>query len=398
MSSYLHEDSLNGDALVLAINQPFTSVSVTGFELSKQLQQFCKQGRLAHLLMQDNVVWGTSRAAILVGPQILHWALEGSIKLYWPLDESVYVAELSSQSGFSFIVDGTENCMSVMDALEQLEKDENDDTIIMVVAGGKQSNGLEAAGFPPTKNGFVLDGSKPFKTIPVNTFFIRHRLLHFKFVWWAIGAIVVIVMAFSLIGLEREDPKDFFIKPVITLPPASGRPALAGELRGLALAIQGTDVLQLYGLSAISMAGSELTFSGGSSGANLSRLRELAAGFDAALSGRVDNWTLVMSMPAAARVKSQELIAIVDEVDRLVVMANQANIKTTVNESAATINPRWKDVKVVMVAPGISSLKLLAQLLASTLPSPNVKLDQASFAILADGRINVSLTVEVRGE
>ena len=396
MPSYLHEDMLHGRSVVLAINQPVTSVSVTGFELAGQLRQFCREYRLKHLLMQDGLAWGTPRAAVTIAPQLLHWSLAGTTKLYWPLDQSVYVAILQSESGYTFIAENSEDALPPADALKQLEEDVTSDANIVIVAGGRQTSELEANGYLSTTPDYELSAEKSFQTTGAALFFLRHRLIHPTHLYAVIGVLALLVIVAVLVPLSTPTATEEY-RPLIALPPPNGRPSLAGELTSLAKATRATEVLQLYGLSGADIKGDELTLSGGHPGASLPRLRQLAGALQGNLKGTPDDWELEYSVAAPPAVDSQPLLPVVAEVDKLAILAKRANVTATVQRAALRINPRWTSMSVLMSAPGVFSLELLAQLLAAADPAPNAKLQEASFVVMPDGRINISMTVEVRG-
>ena len=398
-NSYLHEDTVNGAAIVLAVNQPRASVG--GGRLAQRLRAFEREARVGCLLLQDDLVWGTSRPATVVGPQILKWPLERAALVCWPLDQAVYLAEVDV-AGFALVKDGGESVVGAEAAMERLSAAMGD-TELVVVPGGRQQAALERAGYPASNpDECRLFAGAPYATQPAARLFFRKRLLHRQHVAACLVALAVAALALLTLPLPAGGPDEMSV-PMVAVPVPRGSPSLSSDLASFGRALRAVGGFRLQGLSDASYdpAAQVMELKGKAAPGSAGRVGQLAEALGAQrLAAVPPGWTVRYPTGESGGAASQDLAPIDAELEALRTLAAHAGFGSKVSlKEAGLPGQRYAVAKVELdsESSGIARVMALAGALNAQERHPNARLLQGSVAVQQGRGLAVSLTVEARG-
>ena len=399
-NSYLHEDAINGEPLTLAVNQPRASVG--GGNLAQRLRAFERESRVRCLLLQDDLVWGTSRPATVVGPQLLRWPLQRAALVCWPLDQAVYLAEVDV-AGFALIKDGTESVVGAEAAMGRLEAAMGELELV-VVPGGRQLATLERAGYPPSSpDDYRLAAGGAFATQAAARLFLRERLVHRQHLAAGLAALAVAGLAFLMLPSSSGGLEEGALR-VVAVPVPKGTPSLSGDLLALGKALRTTSGLRLHGLAAADYDSSErvLALAGRVAAGSAGRVGQMAEALGAErLAVPPPGWALrypVLREGKAAQ--PQDLMPIDAELESLRTLTERFGFgaKATIAE-AGLPGQRYAiaEIKLDSKSSGVARVLALASALAAEARQPNARLVLGKATVGKDQSLGVSLTVEARG-
>ena len=389
MSAWLHEDSIDGLPLTLAINPPLAAAPI--LELRRRLRDFQRDHDASYLYLQDDLVWGTISPATLVSPQVLHWPIVEASLLVWPLDRSIYSCEVDS-TGFVLIREGTEAIEAPDAALERLQQTS---LPIVVVPGGSQTDFLQDADFSPNAPEYL---SPDICTQSAFRVYTRNRQFH---PGHAVIAAAVLMLGFApALLLPGDDKKAQAVDVMKKAIKVTGRPDLGPQLLALADATRHLEFLQLFGLSSATYQKGEkvLQIQGSQAGLDDRRLRDIARNLG------VENpeitpssWSLDWPLEFVPA-DSQGLQQIEVERGRLLTLAAHATFDTQKREPK--FETRSASAAVELSADGfavIGPMRYLAQLLDSQPSPPNGELTKWSLNYQENGHAQLSMTASLRG-
>lgn len=396
MAGWLHDDSIDGNPITLGINQPLAAAPE--LELRRRLRDFQQENDAPYLYLQDELVWGTSMPATLIGPQIIHWPINQESLLVWPLDRSVYSCEIDDSTNFLLVEEGTERVESPVEALERLKKSA---LPIVMMVGGRQADFLAEEGFPPSPIEQQL--STDVKTSSALKVYTLNRIIHPQLIGIAAGLLVAAgaVTAFYMIREDVEEVSEQVSTIRAEQRKPKGTPALAPQLLTLADTARQLEFLQMHGLkkAVFDKGANSMKLEGSKSNLDERRLRQIASelGMPSPYISATNNWTL--SLPVVFEpVESQDLQALDEERSRLMTLAAHATLETTKTEPVA--DKLFSTVDVNMTAEGFAvtgPMRYLAELLDRQPTPPNVELTKLSMDFDKKGNAKLAMTASIRG-
>ena len=319
----LHFDSLHGKRVALDLNAPAIALSGNRIQRSFELTRWLKQQRSAAVLIVGDLAWGTEQRAIVIAAQVMDWPLVGSVlTLCWPLDYGVYMAVISDAEGQLSVVDGSEQVLSIDDAIEVAACSES----LLLVDGGYGTERFLQEGYVVSHEHKLAAAGFESKSRLVE--YTRKRIPH---ALHAVTLMLVLSLGYAAYEFDQQMQKrEALSRKVVTVPPR-GSPKLREELRVLVGYRQQVEVLQIYGLTKMiyQPKGARVTLTGQYTVSDTARLREFADVIGADLAVLDTNWQMVFDAQIPS-IQSRDLHALESYVAAIL--------------SALTTKPGWRVV------------------------------------------------------
>jgi hypothetical protein len=299
----VHVDAVNGERLSLALNAPAIALSGNVIQRSLELTRWLKRQRLGVVLIAGDLAWGTAQRAAVVGAQVMGWPLIGGVvTLFWPLDDGVYTAVISDAEGEVSVVDGSEQVLSIDQALEFADRS-ND---VLFLDGGAATEQFRLAGYVISSEhrlspAFMVSRSR------LSTY-TRKGMPH---IMHGVMLVLGVCISYGSYAFEQEmQRREALSQKVVTVPPR-GSAKLREELRTLVRIRQRVEVLDIYGLDKMvyDPKASRVTLMGTFSVGDATRLRQFADAIGADLSARGSDWRMVFDAEIPS-VKPRDLHAL----------------------------------------------------------------------------------------
>ena len=392
---WIHTDSINGKRIHVSVGQYPYAAPDTG--LRAELVRYQAEKQVNCLLLAHGLVWGTSRPATIVAPQVLNWDLNQKALLVWPMDNALWSCELLADQSKYVRVDTETEAVEKRDSLGLRLKEYQ---YVLVVPGGTETAYMEELGYPPTDD-YSL--SPKVTTASAALVFAKNKLIHKAHLYLVAG-----LMAIAGFG--------YFLSPTLlatvqpSAPPAAtapkpvpqGAPDLGPTILALIAAIEDTEVLSLYGLSRMTYEGGALTLTGSAEVLDRRRIETLAKGWGATLDSQIGGtaWTMTFPINLPDPAPSRELSPMEPEQAALVALAQYATLTVAVTPVQKISDFAFLQTEVSLTSQGYhitGQLRSLADSLGKLKQAPVASIKRFGVAVSPDGQLAVAMSIVVKG-